>query len=156
MAVVIPIFYPSVTAVPTGSRSQRRLAQVGRFRECDDCPIYTTSLSQRTGIAQGRDERIVTTSGTTATFRLQENHLTSPSKANAFERSRMHCLRRQLTPPTYAANFAYAANFEGCIWWNNQRTQRFATAVTTTHLGLPRSNKPPANATQYRSKRINR
>ena len=74
---MVPIFYPSIAGALADCESRVRLAQVGRFRECDDCPIYERASHGNAGIAQGRDEHVVTTSGTTATFRSQEKHLTS-------------------------------------------------------------------------------
>ncbi len=50
----------------------------------------------------------------------------------------------------------YAANRSGCIWWNNQRTQRLAMAAMVRLAGLPRRRSWPASFVQRSSYRIKR
>ncbi len=107
-AVGFPIFYPSISA-PADSPS-------GCFRDRDDCPIYEAS---RTPVQPKGGTSASSQHGTTA-FTLPSN---CPNEALI------------LKPSAFGLQ---AASLFGCIWWNNHRIHRLATAATITHLGLPR------------------
>lgn len=102
---------------------------------CFERRLKETAPSTNEHSAQGRVEQSLSARG--ATVNASSGRRIRPGPMNP-----------------YAAVFSLIA--PPSTWWNSQRAQRFATAATTTHVGLPDARSVFANSLQRSSQRIMR